>query len=433
VVFGSGVLIFFLALVTLSLVSQQGLPFASRTTVRAAFDDVGSLRTGDDVRIANVRVGYVSAIELADATDPRNGQAKEAVATLKLDNDRPVYKNAQALTATVSARSPLGQKFVDLNPGNPAAGPLSADTVISPVHTQGAQELSDVLAVLDLPTRQAIGSTVRNVGGGLAGHGQDLHAAANAFPDVLPDLGNVSMALANNNGQDFASLLRSTSELAASFKGRQQQIGQLLGKMDKTFAGFNADGGKALASTLKTAPDALRKTKGALDSLNGPLRSTADASKKLQPGGADLGRSTPNVRGFLVDSRDPLDKVPGVSDDARPAFGDLGDTFDRLQPFSPMVERAFGRGGALSQVVSPYAPEASNFFTNVTRALQEGNDNYRWLNIIVLTNGTENITDGIGAPVRDPFQTRDPQPRPGQSAGQRQGLPGPNAIGGAGK
>jgi hypothetical protein len=128
-----------------------------------------------------------------------------------------------------------------------------------------------------------------------------------------------------------------------------------------------------------------------------------------------------------------LDKVPGVSDDARPAFGDLGDTFDRLQPFSPMVERAFGRGGALSQVVSPYAPEASNFFTNVTRALQEGNDNYRWLNIIVLTNGTENITDGIGAPVRDPFQTRDPQPRPGQSAGQRQGLPGPNAIGGAGK
>jgi phospholipid/cholesterol/gamma-HCH transport system substrate-binding protein len=132
VVYGAGVLIFFLALVTVSLVSQHGLPFASRTSVKAAFDDVGSLRSGDDVRIANVRVGYMSAIELVDATDPTNGQPKVAVATLKLDNDRPVYKNAQTLTAFVDARSPLGQKFVDLNPGDRFARLLAADTVIPP-------------------------------------------------------------------------------------------------------------------------------------------------------------------------------------------------------------------------------------------------------------------------------------------------------------
>lgn len=260
-----------------------------------------------------------------------------------------------------------------------------------------------MLAVLDLPTRQAIGSTVGNVGGGLAGHGQDLHAVANAFPDLLPDLGNVSLALANNDGRDFASLLRSSSELAASFKDRQRQIGQLLGKMDRTFAGFNTEDGNGLAATLKTAPDALCKARGALDSLNAPLRSTALAARKLRPCGEDLGTATPDVRGFLVDSRSPLDQVPGVSEDAQPALADLGDTFDRVQPFSPMLGRGFGRAGALAQIVSPFAPEGSLFFTNATKALREGNDNYHWLNVIADTNATENVFNGVGAPIRDPF------------------------------
>ena len=329
-VFGASVLIFFAALVTLSLVSQQGLPFASRTTVRAAFDDVGSLRNGDDVRIANVRVGYVSAIELTDATDAKNGEAKEPVVTMELDDQRPVYNNAKAITVSVGARSALGEKFVDLDPGDPSAGLLSPDHVISAVHSIGAQDLSDVLQVLDLPTRQAIGSTVRNIGGGLAGHGDDLHSAFNAVPDLLPDLGNVSLALANNGGRDFSSLLRSANELSSSFRGRQQQIGQLLGKLDKTFAGVNADGGKALAATLETAPDALRKTKGALDSLNQPLRDTSTATRNLLPGGQSLGQSTPDIRGVLVEGKPPLGPgAAGVSDDAQPAIDDLRTSFNK--------------------------------------------------------------------------------------------------------
>src|ERR1700742_4271961 len=88
VVYGAAVLIFFFCLLSLALVSQQGLPFASRTTVKAEFHDVGSMRTGDDVRIANVRVGYVSDIVLVDNPDAqggKGGQAKVALATLKLD------------------------------------------------------------------------------------------------------------------------------------------------------------------------------------------------------------------------------------------------------------------------------------------------------------------------------------------------------------
>ncbi|HEX4258625.1 MAG TPA: MlaD family protein [Streptosporangiaceae bacterium] len=420
---GAGVLIFFVALVTLSLVSQQGLPFAPRTTVKAAFEDVGALRTGDDVRIANVRVGYVQQVDLVDATNAPNGQSKLAVAILRLDGERPVYNNAQAITASVGARSALGQKFVELNPGDPSTGLLPADKVVPPVHTIGAQEISDVLAVLDEPTRQAIGSFVRNVGGGLAGHGQDFNLAAASFPDVLPDLGTVSSAFANNGGRDTAALLRSTNELATSFQGRQEQIGQLLGKLDRTFAGFNADNGAPLADILQTAPDSLRQTRAALVSLDGPLATTSVAARELQPGGRSLGQATPDFRGFLGDSRAPLDKVPGVSDDARGPLDDLKGTFDDAHPLAPMLTDAFGRGGPLAQLISPFSPEASLFFTNATDALKNGNDNYHWLRVDTGVE-SEAATDAISAPIRNPLGGRDPYPAPGEAAKQYQGLPG---------
>ncbi|GAA5170805.1 MlaD family protein [Pseudonocardia eucalypti] len=427
--FGFFVFVFFIALTGLSLVSTQGLPFAPRTTVQAAFQDIGSLRTGDDVRIANVRVGYVESVHLRDTTDPNAGQAKEPVAILRLDNERPVYQNAKALTASVGARSALGQKFVELNPGDPSAGLLAPDAVIPAAKTVGAQELSDVLAVLDVPTRQAIGSVVRNVGGGLAGHGHDFNLASDAFPDALPDLGTVSLAFANNGGRDTASLLRSTNDLSVSFAGRQEQIGQLLGKMDKTFAGFNADRGQALEALLKTAPDSLRTTKAALLKLDPALIDTSSAVKELRPGGKALGEATPDFRGFLQESPEPLDKVPGVADDARPALGDLRETFDDLQPLAPMLTKGFARGAPTADKISPYMPEVAGFFTNISQTLTNGNNNYRWLTFILTPQTPQNqATDLIGV-VGDPTSNKDPYPAPGEAGKQRTGVPGLNTNG----
>src|SRR5882757_10871776 len=66
----------------LAATADQGFPLAGRTVVTAAFDEVGSLRAGDDVRIASARVGTVRAVEL------RSGQqGGHAVAVLELDGD----------------------------------------------------------------------------------------------------------------------------------------------------------------------------------------------------------------------------------------------------------------------------------------------------------------------------------------------------------
>jgi phospholipid/cholesterol/gamma-HCH transport system substrate-binding protein len=415
-IYGAFVIAFFIGLLGLALTATHGLPFEQRTTVKAAFSDVGSLIPGDDVRIANVRVGFVEKVDLQESENQATGAAKQPVLTLKLDDQRPVYKNAKAVTATVGARSALGQKFVELNPGDPSAGPLPADFVIPATGTVAAQEIGDLLAVLDTPTRQSIGSFFRNFGGGLAGHGGDFQDGLGALPDILPDLGTVSTALATDNGRDFTSLLTSADTLSRSFTGKQQQIGELLGKLDTTFAAFNADDGKALGEVLQTAPEALRKGRGALDRLAPTLENTKLAMTEFKPGAESLGRATPDTRGFFRESPQPLDEVPSFSSSARPAFEDLTPTAKDIRPLSRQLVSTFDGGAAVAQQVAPYAPELALFFINATDALKNGNDNFHWLRIAAVVDGTQSLDTAV--PVRDPFNARDPYPAPGEASKQ---------------
>lgn len=412
-IYGVFVIAFFVGCLALALTATHGLPFAQRTTVKAAFVDVGSLIPGDDVRIANVRAGYVETVDLMDVP---GGQSKQPVALLKLDGLRPVYKNASAVTATVGARSALGQKFVELNPGDPSAGPMPPDFVIPAVQTVSAQEIGDLLAVLDLPTRQSLASFFRNFGGGLVDRGPDLNDGFNALPDILPDLGTVSAALAVDKGRDFASLLRSANTLSQAFDGRQKEIGELFGKLDVTFAALNADEGRALDDTLKTAPGALRNARGALQNLAGPLGETRAAMTDFEPGAKSLGEATPQTRGFFRDSPKPLDKVPSFADSATPAFEDLDPTVHDLRPLSDQLVRTFDGGAAIAQHVAPYAPELAMFFINATDALKNGNDNFHWLRVGPVIDSTQSLDTSF--PARDPFNARDAYPAPGQAAKQ---------------
>jgi phospholipid/cholesterol/gamma-HCH transport system substrate-binding protein len=369
------------------------------------------------VRIANVRVGYVDKIDLVESENPATGAAKQPVLTLKLDDERPVYKNAKAITATVGARSALGQKFVELNPGDASAGPLPADYVIPATGTVAAQEIGDLLAVLDVPTRQSIGSFFRNFGGGLVGRGGDFQDGLGALPDILPDLGTVSTALATDKGRDFSSLLHSANNLSHAFDGRQKQIGELLGKLDVTLGAINADNGQALDQTLQIAPGALRKGRGALERLAGPLADTKLAMTEFKPGAKSLGDATPDTRGFFRDSPKPLDKVPSFSDSAKPAIQDVTPTFNDLRPLSGQLIRTFDGGGAVAQQVAPYAPELGLFFINANDALKNGNDNFHWLRISAVIDGTQSLDTSL--PTRDPTNQRDPYPAPGAAANQR--------------
>lgn len=399
------VVIFFAASAVLAVTSQNGLPWAPRTIVQAAFDEVGSLRAGDDVRIANIRVGYVGEVRY------ENGRA---VAELRFDDERPIYRNAQAVAASVGARSALGQKYVDFSPGDPRAGLLGRDEVIPPKRTVGAQELSDVLDVLDDPTRAALGSTVRELGHGTAGHAQDLRDTLATMPAMLPNLGTVSEALSARNGADITNMLHAVDGLAGRFEGRQQEIGELVGRLDSTLSGVAVDKTQPLTDTLHKAPETLRKVDGALRELEPPLADAEAAMRVAGPGAEALGDATPDLRGVLREGRRPLAKVPGAAEDADPAVEKLTAAFHDAKPLAPKVAEALRTARKPLEVVAPYSAEASMLFTHGANAMSQGDAAGNWLRIYLLFN-TESATGTLPG-VKDPITSRNAYPAPGQAA-----------------
>jgi phospholipid/cholesterol/gamma-HCH transport system substrate-binding protein len=407
VLIGSAVAVLFVAAAVFAVNAQHGIPWSTKTTVKASFGDVGSLRVGDEVRIASVRVGQVGSISL---------ESGQAVAELQLSGVDKVYRNAKATAAAVGARSALGLKYVDLQPGTPDAGEIGPGQVIPASKTTGAQDITDLFTVLDQRTRDALGSTLRETGGGLAGHGENLGDALRNLPVELPDLATVSRALSANGGADTTQLLGALDRFAGRFAGRQQEIAALTGNLDATLAAVTVDSGKPLDQVIAKAPSTLADVSGALNALSGPLSDTRSAMTGLRPGADALGAATPDVRGVLKEGVPPLHKVPGVAEQAKPAVDGLTQVMSDAKPLAARLNRTVRLAADPLATLAAYSPEIADFFTYVTRVLSDGDDAGHWARFFV-SAGPEMLT-GLVPGLPAPLTHRDAYAAPGQAIHQ---------------
>ena len=141
-----------------ALNSAKGFPGESHTYVKAQFTNTGDLHVDDDLREADVRVGRVDNIDYEG-----NGVG---TVRLQFDDDNPVYKNA---TVQVVSRSGLGQKYVNITRGDPAAGAMPTDGVIPASQTQPAVEILDLADIFDPKTTVAAQGALGQLGAGMRG------------------------------------------------------------------------------------------------------------------------------------------------------------------------------------------------------------------------------------------------------------------------
>jgi phospholipid/cholesterol/gamma-HCH transport system substrate-binding protein len=369
---GYGTLGAFVLAIIFGLNATHGSPLRERATVTADFDDVSGLFVGDDVRTASVRVGFVKEVRLKDG---------HAFVVLKLDDpDTKVYANA---TAGVIDRSGLGQKFVNLDPGSPSSGALNGP--IPMAQTVRAQDINGLFNTFDDKTRAAAGSTLREFGGGMEGHAQDLNDLLHSAPGILANSGTVSDTLAENNGSSLVGMLQSADTISARFRGRQQHVADVIDQLGTTFDAFAVDNGQPLEDTIAKGPETLKETRQALDDLRKPLKHTASAMKDLRPGAKALGKAMPDLRGFMKEAVDPLEKVPGVSKDAVPALESLTDlTRENLRPLARQLVKTGDGAAPPVKIFGQYVPEIVRYFDNGRKALNNENQNGKYTRILVI-------------------------------------------------
>lgn len=381
----------------------SGPPFYPYKYLKVHYLTASNVVIHDDVRINSNRVGQVSNVAYS------NGQA---VVTVQMKPGTKVYKDA---SAGIGAVSSLGSEFVALDPGTPGAGLIGADGIPA-ARTTTPVEIDTVLSILNPKVSNALSTAVQTLGGGVAGQGQNINDLIGASPTLLPNLGTTMSTLADP-ATNLTGLIGATNLLSTRFVGRDQQLAALLGQMDTTLQAVNVENTAALQNTLTSTAPALTPAVPALDALTSAAAITGDAVTTLRPGLAAAGSGTPDLRTLLRDGVAPLNLVPGVSQQATPAFSDLAGTNQQLQhPVIPFLSQLITQSEPALSYLAPYSQDIFSFASNLSSALSQGNNDGNWLRIALFSGGQAS-SGLIGSPYTssDTNQCRNPYPAPTQA------------------
>ncbi|WP_296388069.1 MlaD family protein [Williamsia sp.] len=226
----------------LSLLLVVGLVIAGVTyvmppgqrTLSAQLINTGGLKSGDQVRIAGIRKGKVSAVDLTGTF---------ITVKFRLDDAIPVRSNA---TANVRLVTPIGGRVLDLNPGS---GSQKLSGPIPLVQTSSTYDISDTLE-----TTTPIFRDVKAV---------DLRKTADLLQKAFSD-GNTNLPDALRNTSSLVDLL-------------ERQYGQL-----DSAVSLSDEYVKALADRKQVLVDFLRQLSFLASTLGPDIQNVRDGFDYLR-------------------------------------------------------------------------------------------------------------------------------------------------------
>jgi virulence factor Mce-like protein len=273
----------------------------------AQFRDAGGLRQGFTVRIDGAPVGQVAGLRL-DSHD-------RVVAKLSLDKRAaPVGADVRA---TVRAADLLGEKYVDLQPGDRRRAAPSG-SVVPPSRTGLAVELDDFLNAIDVPTQNALRAFISEQGNAFAGRGGDLAGLLSVLPASLDQTGQLLGQFAHDN-RALGQLVDESDRVIGVVAHERGALGRLVGAAAGTL-GTLASRQRELGRTVARAPALLAATRRALAALEGAAIPLGPAAQGLSSTAPQLTATLHELPTFAAATRPTLDIVRRVA----PTLGALG-------------------------------------------------------------------------------------------------------------
>jgi phospholipid/cholesterol/gamma-HCH transport system substrate-binding protein len=304
-----------IALVLLAAIYSDDLPIiGGGTTYQAEFSEAAGIKPGDEVRVAGVKVGKVSGVDLAGDSVLVSFKVKDAWV-----GDRT--------RAAIKIKTLLGQKFLALEPDGSVTmdpgRPIPRNRTVAPYDVMEAfRGLAETVDAVDTPQlaksfevlTQTFENTPDNVKGALDG------------------LSALSRTISSRD-QELAKLLDNTSRITRTLADRDAEVQKLL-----------EDGNKLL--------DEVRKRKQAISAL---LTGTQKLSTEL--------------KGLVADNSKQLDPVLAQLDQFTAMLqrnqDDLGKGIEKLAPFVRQFTNTLGNGrwfdnyicGLLPPSIGPVNPQ----------------------------------------------------------------------------
>jgi phospholipid/cholesterol/gamma-HCH transport system substrate-binding protein len=302
-------------------VAPRGVPGLKYYRLDAQFADASQIADLSEVRIAGRHVGQVIHSDLSHGKATVELQFFPGQKSLPTDT-----------TARIRLKGLLGAKFVDVTPGH-SRQKLSSGAILPVKQTSSSVELLDVLQAFDPSTRRALQASVRSLGGGFLGRGDDLNKMLDQGPVFYGNLGRVSNSITARRGA-AARFAPSVASLSAAYDPVRQELASGFRPEATVMQAFDAKRPQ-LDRTLREAPGAMQNLRAGLTAATPLLNETAALAR-------DTIRITHTAPAALRETTGLLRKGTPALRDTRPLLVSLANavppTLSLLRRLDPVID-----------------------------------------------------------------------------------------------
>jgi phospholipid/cholesterol/gamma-HCH transport system substrate-binding protein len=301
VLIGAVTVLVILLAVFLAYNANNGLPFVPTRELNVNIASGSDLVPGDEVREGGFRIGLVSALE------PTMLASGQVVARLTLKLDQAHGKVPVDSTATISSRSALGLKYVNLHRGT--AERVFADGGTMPItQTHVPVQFEDIFQMFDPKTRRAIQTNLVGFGNTFAGRGSALNDTIASLPQLLLYLRPVAKYLSAPSTQ-LTRFLRSIQGFMGTVAPVAPTAARLFTELATTFAAIGHNP-SALEATIRESPSTIDVTTNSLKVQQPFLVNLDTLGRELTPATAALKSALPVINPAIEAGTITLARTP---------------------------------------------------------------------------------------------------------------------------
>ena len=262
-------------------------------------DNAFGLIEGGDLKVAGVRAGKITSLELDRST-------RRAVVGFRVD-EVGFGSLRRDVRCDVRPQSLIGEYFVDCLPGTDRRE-LPEGTRIPVSRTTSTIPADLVNNILRRPYRERLSLILGELGAGVAGNAGNLNAALKRANPALRETDRVLAILAKQN-RVLADLVRDADTVVGDLAGNRRDVGRFVGEARDT-AVASAERQADIAAGFRRLPGFLRELRPTMAALGSVADEQTPALRDLSASAGELERL--------------FDNLPPFADASRPAFRSLG-------------------------------------------------------------------------------------------------------------
>jgi phospholipid/cholesterol/gamma-HCH transport system substrate-binding protein len=302
---------------------------------------------GQTVNIAGVEVGEISSVKL---------ESGKAVIGLNIEREHAtIYRDASIL---MRPKTGLKDMVAELNPGTSEAGEMGEGERIPASQTLPDVNLDEILASLDVDTRDYLKLLLGDASIGLKDNGRALARTIRRFEPTARYARRINEQLALRR-HNLRRAIHNLSLLMGELGSRDAQVANFVDSSNQVFAAL-ANQSANIQATLRELPSTLDESQKALASVDRMASVLGPTLEDLRPAARALGPSLRETRPFLVETTPIIrNQLRPFSRAALPTVRELRPALRDLAAATPDLTRSFRVLNALLNTLA-YNPPGSD-------------------------------------------------------------------------